>query len=246
MLRLGGEPLRHRGGWRPAGAWTCGVPAASPSSAGSMCSAAMAACEAARFPPAGQPAKMHCNRRANRSKGQPAPRPVPEGKRPWPTAGSDTAHRTPCLGRGGAGDACLRPAGQAGDPHHQAADHRARPVAGLFAGRRRALPAHPRAIPALAYDYTTKGNMVAVISNGTAVLGLGNLGALASQAGDGRQGRAVQALRRRRRHRPRSRHRGRRRVRQLRALSSAPASAASTWRTSRRRNASSSSSACAS
>ncbi|WP_298437596.1 NADP-dependent malic enzyme [uncultured Jannaschia sp.] len=35
--------------------------------------------------------------------------------------------------------------------------------------------------PALAYDYTTKGNLVAVISNGTAVLGLGNLGALASK-----------------------------------------------------------------
>jgi malate dehydrogenase (oxaloacetate-decarboxylating)(NADP+) len=35
--------------------------------------------------------------------------------------------------------------------------------------------------PALAYDYTTKGNMVAVISNGTAILGLGNLGALASK-----------------------------------------------------------------
>jgi malate dehydrogenase (oxaloacetate-decarboxylating)(NADP+) len=34
---------------------------------------------------------------------------------------------------------------------------------------------------ALAYDYTTKGNFVAVISNGTAVLGLGNLGALASK-----------------------------------------------------------------
>ncbi len=33
----------------------------------------------------------------------------------------------------------------------------------------------------LAYDYTTKGNMVAVVSNGTAVLGLGNLGALASK-----------------------------------------------------------------
>lgn len=32
-----------------------------------------------------------------------------------------------------------------------------------------------------AYDYTSKGNMVAVISNGTAVLGLGNLGALASK-----------------------------------------------------------------
>ncbi|RAI60772.1 NADP-dependent malic enzyme [Roseicella frigidaeris] len=35
--------------------------------------------------------------------------------------------------------------------------------------------------PKLAYDYTAKGNFVAVISNGTAVLGLGNLGALASK-----------------------------------------------------------------
>ncbi|MEM8822803.1 MAG: NADP-dependent malic enzyme [Pseudomonadota bacterium] len=35
--------------------------------------------------------------------------------------------------------------------------------------------------PSTAYDYTTKGNLVAVISNGTAVLGLGNLGALASK-----------------------------------------------------------------
>lgn len=35
--------------------------------------------------------------------------------------------------------------------------------------------------PSLAYDYTTKGNLVAVISNGTAILGLGNLGALASK-----------------------------------------------------------------
>ncbi len=35
--------------------------------------------------------------------------------------------------------------------------------------------------PAVAYDYTSKGNMVAVISNGTAVLGLGNIGALASK-----------------------------------------------------------------
>lgn len=33
----------------------------------------------------------------------------------------------------------------------------------------------------LAYDYTSKGNLVAVISNGTAILGLGNLGALASK-----------------------------------------------------------------
>lgn len=35
--------------------------------------------------------------------------------------------------------------------------------------------------PELAYEYTTKGNLVAVISNGTAVLGLGNIGALAGK-----------------------------------------------------------------
>ena len=35
--------------------------------------------------------------------------------------------------------------------------------------------------PELAYDYTSKGNLVAVVSNGTAILGLGNLGALASK-----------------------------------------------------------------
>jgi malate dehydrogenase (oxaloacetate-decarboxylating)(NADP+) len=35
--------------------------------------------------------------------------------------------------------------------------------------------------PSTAYDYTAKGNLVAVISNGTAVLGLGDLGALASK-----------------------------------------------------------------
>ena len=35
--------------------------------------------------------------------------------------------------------------------------------------------------PLTAYDYTSKGNMVAVISNGTAVLGLGNLGAIAGK-----------------------------------------------------------------
>ena len=35
--------------------------------------------------------------------------------------------------------------------------------------------------PATAFDYTSRGNMVAVISNGTAILGLGNLGALASK-----------------------------------------------------------------
>ncbi len=35
--------------------------------------------------------------------------------------------------------------------------------------------------PSLAYDYTVRGNMIAVITNGTAILGLGNLGALAAK-----------------------------------------------------------------
>ncbi len=35
--------------------------------------------------------------------------------------------------------------------------------------------------PSLAFDYTTRGNMVAVITNGTAILGLGNLGPLAAK-----------------------------------------------------------------
>ena len=35
--------------------------------------------------------------------------------------------------------------------------------------------------PADAYAYTAKGNLVAVVSNGTAVLGLGNIGALAGK-----------------------------------------------------------------
>ena len=100
--------------------------------------------------------------------------------------------------------------------------------------------------PGLAYDYTTKGNLVAVITNGTAILGLGNLGALAAKPV--MEGKAalfkrfadidsidleVDTE-------------GHRRFRQLRALSSAPASAASIWKTSRRPNVSSSSSACAS
>ncbi|MFA5121201.1 NADP-dependent malic enzyme [Zavarzinia sp.] len=45
-----------------------------------------------------------------------------------------------------------------------------------------AVPVHAIAAdPSTAYDYTSKGNLVAVISNGTAILGLGNLGALASK-----------------------------------------------------------------
>src|SRR3954466_1862545 len=43
--------------------------------------------------------------------------------------------------------------------------------------------------PATAYDYTAKGNLVAVISNGTAILGMGNLGALPSKPV--REGKAV-------------------------------------------------------
>src|SRR6202521_2812457 len=35
--------------------------------------------------------------------------------------------------------------------------------------------------PDAAYDYTARGNLVTVISNGTAILGLGDLGALASK-----------------------------------------------------------------
>jgi len=35
--------------------------------------------------------------------------------------------------------------------------------------------------PELAYKYTNKGNMVACVTNGTAVLGLGNIGALAGK-----------------------------------------------------------------
>ncbi len=52
---------------------------------------------------------------------------------------------------------------------------------GLFAGRGRAGARHVAENPDLAYDYTSKGNLVAVISNGTAILGMGNLGALASK-----------------------------------------------------------------
>lgn len=38
-----------------------------------------------------------------------------------------------------------------------------------------------QANPAAAYDYTSKGNLVAVVTNGTAVLGLGNIGAIAGK-----------------------------------------------------------------
>ncbi|WKL31806.1 hypothetical protein Q1M65_17205 [Sinorhizobium meliloti] len=73
--------------------------------------------------------------------------------------------------------------------------------------------------PATAYDYTARGNMVAVISNGTAILGLGNLGALASKPV--MEGKAVLFKRFADvdLDRPRGGYRKRRRIRQLRPLS---------------------------
>src|SRR5947199_9334633 len=45
--------------------------------------------------------------------------------------------------------------------------------------------------PRLAYDYTNKGNVVAVVSNGRAILGLGNLGAQAAKPVMGGKGAVV-------------------------------------------------------
>ena len=77
---------------------------------------------------------------------------------------------------------------------------------------------HIKRDPSTAYDYTSKGNFVAVISNGTAVLGLGDLGALAAKPV--MEGKA--ALFKRFADidfdRSRNRHPRRRRIRQLRAL----------------------------
>ena len=50
----------------------------------------------------------------------------------------------------------------------------------------------------LARRYTAKGNLVAVVSNGSAVLGLGNIGAQAAKAGDGGKGGSFQEIRRNR------------------------------------------------
>lgn len=58
--------------------------------------------------------------------------------------------------------------------------------------------------PQDAYKYTAKGNLVAVISNGTAVLGLGDIGALSGKPVMEGKGSAFQNLRRYRRIRHRS------------------------------------------
>ena len=53
--------------------------------------------------------------------------------------------------------------------------------------------------PSLTQHYTWVPNTVAVVTDGTAVLGLGDIGPARRDAGDGGQGGAVQAVRRRRR-----------------------------------------------
>jgi hypothetical protein len=53
--------------------------------------------------------------------------------------------------------------------------------------------------PGKAWALTIKSNTVAVVSDGSAVLGLGDIGPGRGHAGDGGQGDAVQGVRRRRR-----------------------------------------------
>ena len=60
--------------------------------------------------------------------------------------------------------------------------------------------------PADVYKYTAKGNLVAVVSNGTAVLGLGNIGAAAGKPVMEGKGVLFKTLRRCRRLRYRTRH----------------------------------------
>ena len=52
-----------------------------------------------------------------------------------------------------------------------------------------------KADPTTAAHYTTRANLVGVVTNGTAVLGLGNIGALASKPVMGGQGRPFQEIR---------------------------------------------------
>ena len=73
------------------------------------------------------------------------------------------------------------PAGQNRHPGHQAGCQPARPGAGLFAGRRACLHGDRRQPGATSPRYTARGNLVAVITNGTAVLGLGDIGPLAAK-----------------------------------------------------------------
>ena len=89
-----------------------------------------------------------------------------------------------------------------------------------------------------AFQYTIKRNTVAVVTDGTAVLGLGDIGPRGRDARDGGQGDAVQGVRRRRRVPDLPGHQGPRRDRRDGQAASPRASAASTSRTSPRRAAS--------
>ena len=100
----------------------------------------------------------------------------------------------------------------------QADGDAARPVARLFAGRRRARCRPSPRTRARAYDYTDERQSGRRHLQRHRHPRPRQSRRARLQAGDGRQGGAVQALRRRRLHRPRGRHRGRRRVHQLRAL----------------------------
>ena len=97
--------------------------------------------------------------------------------------------------------------------------------------------------PSRAFDYTARGNMVAVISNGTAILGLGDLGALASKPV--MEGKAV-LFKRFADVDSIDLEVDTRDVDEfINCVRLARPSAASTWKTSRLRTASSSNSACA-
>ena len=98
--------------------------------------------------------------------------------------------------------------------------------------------------PEKAYTLTIKQNTVAVVTDGTAVLGLGDIGPKAAHAGDGRQGAALQGVRRRRRLPDLPGHQGRGRDREDREARSHRCSAVSTSRTSPRPAASRSRSDC--
>ena len=82
----------------------------------------------------------------------------------------------------------------------------------LLAGGRGALPARSHArTPQDVFKYTARGNLVAVVSNGTAVLGPRKHRTARREAGHGGKGRPLQEVRRNRRFRYRSRIRGPRR-----------------------------------
>ena len=99
--------------------------------------------------------------------------------------------------------------------------------------------------PAKVWNLTIKQHTVAVVTDGTAVLGLGDIGPEARAPGDGGQGDALQGVRRRRRLPDLPRDEGPGRDRRDREGDRARSSAASTSRTSPRRAASRSRSGCA-